>query len=185
MINVYNRRKNKQYSFDQDAAYWFADLLEPFQRPCVLCAPTVGIELEDRGVQVTTLDMDERFASLRSFKKWDVLRPTLLGEEFDIIFCDPPLSVSLSQLFNAIRLLARFDFAHPVMITYLTRRSDALLSTFAPFKLLETAFRPNYRSMGNRDPTKSQYLQTLKSARRMIKHGNLCGKRCSDCSYLW
>lgn len=139
------RHENEQYFFTQATAGDFADLLEPFDRPCVLCAPKVGAELEERGVDVVTLDIDERFASLRSFRRWDIYRPERLEHRFGVVFCDPPFfNVSLSQLFRAVRVLAHFDFAQRVAVTYLTRRREALLATLAPFKLQPFPFEIRY-----------------------------------------
>ena len=42
------RRDREQCFFNQQTVDAVADLLEPFRRPCVLCAPMVGVELEDR-----------------------------------------------------------------------------------------------------------------------------------------
>ncbi|MCG8405414.1 MAG: protein-lysine N-methyltransferase [Phycisphaerales bacterium] len=142
------RHENEQYFFDQKAVDAVADLLEPFERPCVLCAPMVGVELEDRGTDVVMLDIDERFASHRSFRRWDLYRPERLEQRFGVVFCDPPFfNVSLSQLFHALRVLAHFDFGQPIAISYLSRRRNALLSTFAPFGVQETTDRLRYRTV--------------------------------------
>lgn len=141
-------RANEQYFFTDETVRRLADALERFERPCVLCAPQVGAELEQRGRAVATLDIDERFARLRSFRRWDVCRPSHLDERFDVILCDPPFfNASLSQLFAAVRMLAHFDFARPVMISYLKRREIAILSTFAPFHLQATGICPAYNTV--------------------------------------
>ncbi len=142
------QHNNEQYFFDQPTVDLVADLLEPFERPCVLCAPMVGVELEDRGSDVVTLDIDERFAALRSFRSWNLYRPERLEERFGVVFCDPPFfKASLSQLFRALRVLAHFDFAQPIAVSYLARRGEALLSTFAPFGLQQVAFDLGYRTV--------------------------------------
>ena len=84
------RHDNEQYFFDQATADALADLLEPLGRACVLCAPALGIELKERGCDPVILDNDERFNTLRGFRRWDIHRPTRLVERFDVIFCDPP-----------------------------------------------------------------------------------------------
>lgn len=137
------RHDNEQYFFDQATADALADLLEPLGRACVLCAPALGIELKERGCDPVILDNDERFNTLRGFRRWDIHRPTRLVERFDVIFCDPPfLNVSLSQLFAAIRILAHFDLSQRVVVTYLARRKTPLLATFAAVGLCETGIRP-------------------------------------------
>src|SRR5262245_67789 len=125
------RHEREQYFYDQATRDALADMLEPLGRVCLLCAPTVGVELEDRGCDPVVLDVDERFSQMHGFRRWDVYRPTCLAERFDVIFADPPFfGVSLSQLFAAVRLLSHHDFAQRVIIGYLTRRANALLGTF-------------------------------------------------------
>ena len=142
------RHENEQYFFEQDIVDQIADALEPFDSPCVLCAPMVGVELEDRGCSVVTLDIDDRFESLRSFTKWDLYRPQRIEAKFDVIFCDPPFfNASLSQLFKALRMLAHFDFGQKLALSYLKRREDAVLGTFAPFGLKPTGFCPEYQTV--------------------------------------
>jgi hypothetical protein len=139
---------NEQYFFERQTVDMVADILEPFDRPCVLCAPTVGAELESRGVDVRTLDIDERFQSLRSFHRWDLRRPKWFTSQFGVIFCDPPFfNVTLNRLFRALGVLARFDFTQPLAVSYLARRREALLSAFAPFGLCETDMELHYPSV--------------------------------------
>ena len=76
-------------------------------------------------------DIDERFADVAGFQSWNLYRPQHLDRTFDLILCDPPFfNVSLSQLFDALRLLAHFDFSQRLLVAYLTRRSTAIVSTF-------------------------------------------------------
>lgn len=126
----------EQYFFDTPTLTRLADLLEPFERPCLLCCPMLGRELVRRGRVVTVLELDERFADLPGFRRWDLARPEWLGETFDVICCDPPFfGLSLTALRRAIDRLARHDPAQPLMITYLARREDALLRAFARYQL--------------------------------------------------
>jgi len=139
------RHEKEQYFFDGETVDRLADFLESYERPCCLCAPLVGRELARRGVEATTLDIDPRFADLPGYRIFDLHRPEWLGTEFDVIVSDPPFfGVSLSRLFRAVRMLARHDFAHPLLITWLRRRQSAILGTFAPFGLRPTGFLPTY-----------------------------------------
>jgi hypothetical protein len=94
------------------------------------------------------LDVDRRFADVRGFIEWDLYRPKILEQPFDVILCDPPFfRASLSQIFRAIRVLCHFDFSRKVMVSYLARRANALLGTFAPFNLRSTGYHPGYRTV--------------------------------------
>ena len=139
------RHDREQYFFDPPTLSALADVVARYERPCLLCAPMLGRALQRRGRTVRVLDVDERFANLPGFTRWDLYRPQHLDESFDLVLCDPPFfNVSLSQLFTAIRLLCGFDLTLAVMISYPVRRSSAILGTFAPFGLRPTGFRPQY-----------------------------------------
>jgi hypothetical protein len=145
---MYELHENEQYFFDKPTLAYLADFVSGFPYPCCLCAPLLGRELESRGVPVRTLDIDERFAGLNGFRKYDIYRPEWLGEEFGLILCDPPLfNVSLSQLFTAIRLLSLYNYDQPLLVSYLVRRSSNIIGTFARFNLQPTGYRPGYQTV--------------------------------------
>ena len=94
------------------------------------------------------LDIDRRFADLPGFRFFDLQHPTWTGEDHGIILCDPPFfGVSLQALFKAIRGLAGFDLAKPLLLTYLRRRSGKVLEVFEPFVLRPTGFPPTYETV--------------------------------------
>ena len=142
---MHENHDREQYFFDPETAERLADLLSRFERPCCLCAPTVGRALAARGRRAAVLDVDDRFSGDPGFRRWDLYRPEPLEESFDALLCDPPFfNVKLSQLFKAVRLLLQFDVRRPLFVTYLRRRSKALLGTFAPFELQPTGLRMSY-----------------------------------------
>jgi hypothetical protein len=142
---MYEQHQREQYFFDAATITHLADFAQGFANPCCLCAPMVGRELVRRGVAVTTLDSDERFADLPGFQPYDLYRPRWLGQKFGLILCDPPFfNVSLSQLFQAMRLLSQYDTSQPVLICYLKRRETNLRGTFAAFHLQATGYHPAY-----------------------------------------
>jgi hypothetical protein len=145
---MYELHENEQYFFDGPTLAFLGDFVARFANPCCLCAPLLGRELEARGVSVRTLDIDERFAGLRGFRRYDLYRPEWLGEEFGLIICDPPFyNVSLSQLFRAIRLLSRHNYGQPLLVSYLVRRAANVTGTFARFGLQPTGYRPGYQTV--------------------------------------
>ena len=149
---MHEKHENEQYFFDRPTLATLADAVAAFPNPCCLCAPLLGQELERRGVDVRVLDIDERFAGLRGFRRYDLYRPEWLGEAFGLIVCDPPFfGVSLSQLFTAIRLLSRNDYSQPLLISYLARRASNILGTFARFGLAPTGYRPRYLTVQDQD----------------------------------
>lgn len=156
---MYEIHANEQYFFEDSTVDALADLLEQFERPCVLCAPRVGEELEERGVEVAALDIDERFNFLSGFRHWDLYRPEPLETQFEIIFCDPPFfNVSLSRLFTAIRLLAKFDYRQRLIVSYLKRRQGAILGTFSRFNLQPTGWSPTYQTVKKCEKNKIEFF---------------------------
>lgn len=142
----------EQYFWDDATVSRLADVAARFENPCCLCAPLLGQELERRKIACSTLDVDERFAHVKGFTKFDVYRPTWQSAEFGAIFCDPPFwIVSLSQLFGAVRLLARHDYATPLAICFPTRRGANLGATFHRFGLKATRFFPTYKTVNTRE----------------------------------
>ncbi len=144
--------ENEQYFFSEDTLKKFCDLLEPFQNPCILCAPTLAQMLQERARptrKVCALDIDTRFEKLLpGFKLWNLYKPTRIKEQFDVIFCDPPFfNCSLSQLFSAIRILSNFDYSQQIMLCYLLRREQALLGTFAKFSIEPTGMFASYKTV--------------------------------------
>jgi hypothetical protein len=91
-----------------------------------------------------------------------VFRPAWLGEPFDLILCDPPFfRVSLAQLFTAIRLLSRYDYRQPLLISYLSRRAANILGTFARFDLRPTGYYPGYLTVQNVDRNGIEFFGNL------------------------
>jgi hypothetical protein len=156
------RHENEQYFFDAPTLARLADFLSGWDAVCCLCAPLLGQHLARRGVAVTILDIDERFADTPGFRRFDIHRPQHLGNRFSLIVCDPPFhTVSLSRLFAAVRALSHFDFEQPLLISYLERRSAALMGSFAPFKLRPTGYLPGYLTVQPSERTAVQFFSNL------------------------
>ncbi len=145
---MYEKHEKEQYFFDKATLGHLADFVSGFPNPCCICAPLLGKELESRGVSVRILDIDERFAKLNGFRKFDIYKPEWLGEEYGLIVCDPPFfRVSLSQLFTALRLLSRNDYSQPLLVSYLTRRASSVVGAFGNFGLEPTGYFPGYQTV--------------------------------------
>lgn len=144
------RHENEQYFFDAATLAHLVTFVRGFARPCCLCAPMLGRHLEQARVPVRILDIDERFANCAGFRRFDIHRPEWLGEQYDLIICDPPFfNISLSRLFTALRTLAQHRFEQPLLISYPTRRSANLLGTFDRFALRPTGYAPSYLTVQN------------------------------------
>ncbi|MCB0082959.1 MAG: hypothetical protein KDE47_18595 [Caldilineaceae bacterium] len=145
---MYELHEYEQYFFDPPTLDQLSTFLARWQRPCCICAPLVGKRLAEQGVNVRILDIDERFAKVKGFRRYDLYRPEWLEETYDVLFCDPPFfNVTLAQLFGALRLLSHNDFAQPLLVGYLKRREAAILGTFAKFGLQSTGYQLGYQTV--------------------------------------
>jgi len=143
------RHEREQYFFSDQTVKDFADLLENYRKPCLLCAPTLGVEMHKRRKLCKTLDIDQRFGFLPTFQYWNIWRPVPLEETFDLILVDPPFSiVSLDQLFRAIRILAKNDYSMPIVLSHHESRVLDIEGVFAPFSLIRTSYSPRYKTTG-------------------------------------
>ena len=159
---MYEQHQNEQYFFDQATLAHLANFVQQFENPCCLCVPLLGKTLAEHGVQVRVLDIDERFAAVPGFRHFDIYRPDYLDETFDLIICDPPFyNVSLSQLFTAVRQLAHFNFAQPLMIAYLQRRGTNVMGTFNKFNLTATGYFPKYQTVQDIERNKIEFFSNL------------------------
>ncbi len=87
---VHEEHQREQYFFDRATVTRLADIAARFDRPCCLCAPTVGRELSTRGAAVRVLDLDQRFADVRGFRSYDLYRPDYLDEAYGLKLAAPP-----------------------------------------------------------------------------------------------
>ena len=162
---MYEQHKNEQYFYDASTLDHLANFLEAYKSPCCLCAPMLGKHLSERGSPVTILDIDQRFARTKGFRTYDINKPEWLGTEFDLIICDPPFfNVSLSQLFSTIRVLALNNFQQKVLVSYLSRRTSAIVGTFSRFQIEPTGYFPKYQTVRDIDRNKIEMFGNLDSA---------------------
>lgn len=78
----------------------------------------------------------------------------------------PPFyNVSLSQLFIAIRMIARHDYVQPLLVSYLTRRSRNMLGAFSPFNLVATGYRQGYQTVQMSERNEIEFFGNLGTTR--------------------
>ena len=146
------RHDREQYFFDEATLATLAELLEPYRRPCLVCCPRLGERLHAGGRPAAVLDVDERFAHLPGFVRWDLHAPRPLAEPCDAIVCDPPFfGVPLRTLDRSLKLLAGYDVRTPLAVGYLRRRRRVLLRAFASWGLVETPLRLTYATVEDCD----------------------------------
>lgn len=142
---MYELHQHEQYFFDETTITQLTTFLSQFENICALCAPMVGKALNNAKKDITILDIDNRFTTEKGYLNWNIYKPGWINQTFDIIFCDPPFfNVSLSQLFKAIRMLSHNNFEQKLMLCYLSRRSEAIISSFHLFNIKSSGYYPSY-----------------------------------------
>src|SRR5687768_2497189 len=165
ITSMYEKQEIEQYFFDETTLQHLAALASRFNNPCCLCTPSLGEELEHQGVRATTLDIDDRFASLQGFRLYDIGRPQPLDEEFGIIICDPPiLNATLSQLLETITLLSRANYQQPLFFNYLSRRTSTVMRTFSAFGLQSANYKACYTTIPNIGHNQMEFFSNLGAA---------------------
>lgn len=159
---MYERHQNEQYFFDENTLNVLVRFLSIWEAPCCICAPLLGKWAEEQGIPVTILDIDDRFSDLKGFRHYDIYRPQWVDKEFDLIICDPPFfNVSLSQLFNALRLLSHHNFEQYLLLSYLRRRTSAVTGTFSPFLLQPTGCCTGYQTVKKSERNEIEFFSNL------------------------
>ena len=146
---IEEKHENEQYFFTEETAEFMVQTAMKFNKICCICCPSVGKRLEEKGADVTILDIDKRFSNLSGFKYWDIKQPEYLAEEFDLIIMDPPFfNVSMREIRKAIQILTHFDTKRTkVMISYLSRREKAFKLGMKPFEMEAMEYVPEYNTV--------------------------------------
>jgi hypothetical protein len=79
-----------------------------FERPLLLCVPSLAVLAEESGQPYLLLEKDERFSFLTGFRPYDLLDPTPapIDVPCDAVIADPPFAnIELWQLSRALEVL--------------------------------------------------------------------------------
>ena len=124
----------EQYFFDAATCAELVALMRRYDRPLLVCTPSLAVAAEAAGVPHVLLDRDERFAFLRGFRPFDLhnpaaTAPALAGYAHDVVICDPPFAnVEIPTLRAALDALAPDEArrAAPLYVAFNARREGAL-----------------------------------------------------------
>ena len=167
----------EQFFFDEPTRTSLLALLRQYERPLLMCTPSLAVAADEAGLPYLLLDRDERFAFLSGFRRFELDAPTPLTDyAFDAVFCDPPFAnFGLDQLKETLRLLAPAPpsasaaaSAPPLYIAYNSRREGALLEEFAE-QGLERICGLGYCSV--KPKTQQHIFLYGPHARKLVGHG--------------
>jgi len=129
-----------QFFFSAQTARALVQRFDRYRNPCCMCTPRLAHEWASRGRTVRLLDCDVRFATLPGFRRFDLLRPERIDEDFDLVIVDP-IFVPAEQLRRAVELVmppvVRGSTAD-LFITFPVERESELLAAFTGYGLMKT-----------------------------------------------
>jgi hypothetical protein len=137
------KREYDQFFFSEECLMKLVRVVNNFEKPCVLCAPTLGLELERQGKKCKTLDIDIRFSELKGFKYYDITYPIDLNEEYDLLICDPPFKLDVQQIYEAINTLKNDNTT--IVVSWYQSRLEQFLQTFSTLHIKSVGVTLSYR----------------------------------------
>lgn len=156
------RHDREQYFFDEATLSQLMALCGGYERVACVCAPTLGRALAAIGEQPCILDIDERFADVPGFTRFDLQAPSWLGDAFDLVVCDPPFfTVSLGCLFTALAMVTQHDHRRPLLVSYLSRRADAVVRAGQRFGLRATGLSVGYETVADVEKNEIEWFTNL------------------------
>jgi hypothetical protein len=146
---IEERREVEQYFWSERTVCNLASAIADMENICCLTTPALATALHEEGrAHVALLDIDERFAHLPCFCRFDLLCPTAVSSQIDVIVFDPPFFyIPLEQLKKAVLTLTNGRTNVPLLIAFLAREESQLLGAFRDFGLCRTKFSLEYANV--------------------------------------
>jgi hypothetical protein len=128
--------RQEQFFFDAPTSAKMMRLVGRFEKPLLVCVPSIAAKLDAAGEDYLLLDRDERFATLKSFEPFDLRQPKPVTYTFDALFLDPPFaSVTPLELAAAVAALCG-DRRVPLFVGL--QRTAELVEAFDAYDLRDT-----------------------------------------------
>ena len=141
-------RDNEQFFWTSDTVKRIMKATEYMYECCCFTTPSLAHAYHEQGREEKLLDIDERFAYLPRFEKFDIKDPHEPEEgagAFSVIVIDPPFFVtSLQELFDATNVITGHDYSTKIIIGFLIRYEKTLLEVFKPYGISETSASLEY-----------------------------------------
>jgi hypothetical protein len=139
--------EHSQYFFTGECVDYLVDKLDCFNNPCCIGTPRLAKGWFDRGRKVRLLDIDKRFSFLPGYKYYDITKPEVLNEKFDVIIMDPTFKWGDGVLLKTINAISHHDHSQKVLLIYLSSRGTSILQTFKDYNLKPTGYYPKYSNV--------------------------------------
>ena len=136
-----------QYFFTSECVDFLIDNLDKFKNPCCVGTPRLAKGWLDRGRIVRLLDIDNRFSSLPGFICYDISKPKVLDEKFDVIIMDPTFKFGDDVLLKAVNILSHNDYSQKLLLIHATSNTTSILKKFKEYNLRPTGYYPKYSNL--------------------------------------
>lgn len=131
-----------------------------YERPLLLCNPSLAVMADRKGKEYKLLDRDTRFDFLNGFEEFSLMEPHLITDyEFDAVFIDPPFAnVTPEQVARCLKLMSADKV--PLWVAYNSKREDKLLDVMNELECpdLEPKWRLSYKEGVSEDTQNSIWL---------------------------
>mmetsp|Transcript_6067 Transcript_6067/g.9931 ORF Transcript_6067/g.9931 Transcript_6067/m.9931 type:complete len:254 (+) Transcript_6067:122-883(+) len=117
----------EQFFYSDAAANQIYQVVDLYDRPLLLCNPTLAVMAEKKSKEYKLLDRDTRFNFLDGFQEFSLTEPHLITDyDFDAVFIDPPFAnVTPDQVARCLELIGANQV--PLWVAYNSRREEKLL----------------------------------------------------------
>ena len=117
----------EQFFYSDEAANQIYQVVDLYDRPLLLCNPTLAVMAEKKTKTYKLLDRDTRFNFLDGFQEFSLTEPHLITDyDFDAVFIDPPFAnVTPDQVARCLKLMGVNEV--PLWVAYNSRREEKLL----------------------------------------------------------
>jgi hypothetical protein len=148
LAGVEEDHRFEQFFYDDMTANQIYQLVDLYDRPLLLCNPTLAVIAEKKSKEYKLLDRDTRFNFLTSYEEFSLTEPHLITDyEFDAVFIDPPFAnVTPDQVARCLKLMGADQV--PLWVAYNSKREEKLLDALNSLPLgsdLEPKFQLSYK----------------------------------------
>lgn len=127
LAGISEDHRYEQFFYDEATTQQLYQLVDLYERPLLLCNPSLAVLAERKSKPYLLLDRDTRFDFLSGYRPFSLMEPYLITDfDFDVVFIDPPFAnVTPEQVARCLRLMGADKV--PLFVAYNARREDALL----------------------------------------------------------
>ena len=128
LAGISEDHRYEQFFYDEGTAQQLYQLVDLYERPLLLCNPSLAVMAERKSKPYLLLDRDTRFDFLSGYRPFSLMEPYLINDfDFDAVFIDPPFAnVTPEQVARCLRLMGADKV--PLFVAYNSRREEALLN---------------------------------------------------------